>query len=79
MGKRRTDITTVTLNMMRQVIVMYVGREAVKVLEDQNKSCPRVNGERPIAASGIIRFTRGRSVGHVRSDRYVRNLRRESY
>jgi len=46
-------------------------RKAVNVLEDQNKSCPRVNGERLIAANGIIKCTKGRSAGHVRNDSAV--------
>jgi len=50
---------------------MCVPREAVNVLEDQNKSCPRVNGERLIAANGIIKCTKGQSVGHVRNDSAV--------
>ena len=55
------------------------GREAVKVLEDQNKSCPRVNGERPIAASGIIKCTKGQSVEHVQNERYVPSQRYGNY
>ena len=43
------------------------GREAVNVLEDQNKSCPRVNGEGLIAVNGIIKYTKGQSVEHVRN------------
>ena len=50
---------------------MCVPREAVNVLEDQNKSCPRVNGERPRAANGIIKYTKGQNVEHVRNERYV--------
>ncbi len=46
-------------------------QEAVSVLENQNKSCPRVNGERPRAVNGIIKCTKGQSVGHVRNERYV--------
>ena len=49
-------------------------REAVSVLEDKNKSCPRVNGERLRAVNGIIKCTKGQSVEHVQNLSFLTNF-----
>lgn len=62
--KRRTGITTVILPMMRQVIVMYARKRS-----GYHTGIPEQIRLR--AVSGIIRFKRGGSVGHVRSGHYA--------